>query len=97
MRHTTAFLLGLALLCCSVSGPRATEDDLVEAYVMATRARERGEDESQIQRHVDQWLEQEGLTREDLAELAERLDARPGSWARVWSRIDERLRTAPEE
>lgn len=97
MRHAMALLLGLTLLCCSVAGPRATEDDLVEAYVVATRARERGEDETQIQGHVDQWLEQEGLTKEDLAELVERLDARPGSWARVWSRIDERLRTVPEE
>ena len=97
MRHNVLLLFGLAILGCSLSGPRATEDHLVEAYVIAARAREAGNDQSEIRGHVDEWLEQEGLTREDLAELAARLDTRPGGWARVWSRIDEELRSAPEE
>jgi hypothetical protein len=90
-------VVSVVLVSCSVARPRASEEDLVEVYVLAVRARERGQDEAEVQRVVEEWLREEELSREDLRQLVRRLDGTPGGWARVWSRIDERLRSRPQE
>jgi hypothetical protein len=86
----------LVSAACFCSGPRVEEEYLVEAYVLAIRARESGKSEEDVQAAVDAWLDQKGLTRERLARLTKQLDERPEAWAGIWSRIDERLRAAPE-
>jgi hypothetical protein len=82
---------------CSISGSKAREEDLVDVYVLAIRARERGEREILIQQQVDGLLQQRGVSREDLRRLVAELDGNPDRWARLWSRIDERLRSSPQE
>ncbi len=69
----------------------------MEVYVLAIRAREGGQDEAGVERVVDEWLQEEKLSKEDLRQVVRRLDRTPGGWARVWSRIDERLRSRPQE
>lgn len=96
MARWIAPVAAFVLVTCSASGHRADEQDLVDAYVLAIRARESGKTEGEVQAAVDVWLHQEGLTREDLVHLTKQLDERPEAWARVWARIDERLRAAPE-
>jgi hypothetical protein len=96
MGRLVTFGAVLILLVSSCASPVADEKDLVEVYVLAIRAREDGKTEQEVQAAVDAWLEQRGVTREDLARLTEQLDHRQDAWARVWTQIDERLRAAPE-
>ncbi len=93
MNRVLALTAAVVLAGCSPSGTSADIDALVEAYVIAVRAREVGESEAEVLRRVDEWLAGEGLNRDDLTKLSRRLDQQPHAWARVWNRIDERLRT----
>jgi hypothetical protein len=95
MARLITLVTALVLAACSGSGPRADERDLVEVYVLAIQARESDKSEEEVQDAVDAWLDQKGLTREHLARLTRQLDEQPEAWARLWNRIDERLRTAP--